>query len=146
MDFRYDILEGMDKTEGKMRKTMDKIHGAIELPPEEKLLRAIFHIDTGSARCRSEVNGVPLKEAIESALSTLPERPRMVLRIRFGFNNQYLSDTNPSLAEVGPVFNVTRERIRQIEGKALRRLRHWTRSRQLKPYLEVISEHSEQNS
>ncbi|MBN2435386.1 MAG: RNA polymerase sigma factor RpoD [Spirochaetes bacterium] len=75
-----------------------------------------------------------LTEHINKVLSTLPEREKRVIRMRFGLEDGY----QHTLEEVGYVFNVTRERIRQIEAKALRRLRHPTRSRKLKDYLEYI--------
>jgi RNA polymerase primary sigma factor len=74
-----------------------------------------------------------LKEQIRSALGVLSEREREVLEMRFG-----LSDgQDHTLEEVGRHLGVTRERIRQIEAKALRKLRHPTRSRQLRDYLEM---------
>ena len=64
-------------------------------------------------------------------LGTLTEREQKVLRLRFG-----LDDGRPkTLEEVGQAFNITRERIRQIEAKALRKLRHPTRSKKLKDYI-----------
>ena len=73
-----------------------------------------------------------LREQLMEALETLTEREQKVLRLRFG-----LDDGRPrTLEEVGKVFHVTRERIRQIEAKALRKLRHPSRSRKLKDYLE----------
>ena len=73
-----------------------------------------------------------LHEQLMDVLSTLTEREQKVLRLRFG-----LDDGRPrTLEEVGRQFNVTRERIRQIEAKALRRLRHPSRSRILKDYLD----------
>ena len=74
-----------------------------------------------------------LKEQIEGVLTSLSERERQVLLLRFG-----LQDGSPrTLEEVGQMFNVTRERVRQIEAKALRKLRHPTRSRRLRNFLEV---------
>jgi len=73
-----------------------------------------------------------LKEQIESVLSTLPAREQEVLKMRFGLDNNY----SLTLEEVGLFFSVTRERIRQIEAKALRRLRHPKRSHKLKDYLD----------
>ena len=73
-----------------------------------------------------------LKEQLEEVLGTLTEREQKVLTLRFGLEN----DRDRTLEEVGKEFNVTRERIRQIEAKALRKLRHPSRSRKLKDYLE----------
>ena len=73
-----------------------------------------------------------LQEQLEAVLTTLPPREQEVLKMRFGLEDGY----SLTLEEVGLYFNVTRERIRQIEAKALRRLRHPTRSRRLKDYLE----------
>jgi RNA polymerase primary sigma factor len=74
-----------------------------------------------------------LKEQIRSALGVLSEREREVLEMRFGLTD----GQDHTLEEVGKHFGVTRERIRQIEAKALRKLRHPTRSRQLRDYLEM---------
>ena len=73
-----------------------------------------------------------LKEQLEEVLGTLTEREQKVLTLRFGLEDGRAR----TLEEVGRVFNVTRERIRQIEAKALRKLRHPSRSRKLKDYLE----------
>ncbi|MDD7176346.1 MAG: RNA polymerase sigma factor RpoD [Lachnospiraceae bacterium] len=73
-----------------------------------------------------------LKEQLEEVLSTLTEREKKVLTLRFGLEDGRAR----TLEEVGKEFNVTRERIRQIEAKALRKLRHPSRSRKLKDYLE----------
>ncbi len=75
---------------------------------------------------------VLLKEQLEDVLSTLTERERKVLQLRFGLED----GRTRTLEEVGQEFNVTRERIRQIEAKALRKLRHPSRSRKLRDYLE----------
>ncbi len=75
-----------------------------------------------------------LSEQINSVLNTLPAREQKVIRMRFGLDDGY----SHTLEEVGYVFKVTRERIRQIEAKALRRLRHPTRSRKLKDYLDYM--------
>jgi RNA polymerase primary sigma factor len=73
-----------------------------------------------------------LKEQIDEVLGTLTPRERRVLQLRFGLED----GRSRTLEEVGKEFNVTRERIRQIEAKALRKLRHPSRSRRLKDYLE----------
>ena len=73
-----------------------------------------------------------LKEQLSEILGTLTPREEKVLRLRFG-----LEDGRPrTLEEVGKEFDVTRERIRQIEAKALRKLRHPSRSKKLKDFLD----------
>lgn len=73
-----------------------------------------------------------LKEQLEGVLDTLTDREENVLRLRFGLDD----GRTRTLEEVGKVFGVTRERIRQIEAKALRKLRHPSRSKQLKDFLD----------
>jgi len=72
-----------------------------------------------------------LREAMKHALAVLSDREREVLELRFGL----MDGKEHTLEEVGQYFNVTRERIRQIESKALRKLRHPTRSRFLRDFL-----------
>jgi RNA polymerase primary sigma factor len=93
-----------------------------------------FLEDTG-ADSPAEATGYSiLKDKINEVLSTLTDRERKVLVQRFG-----LMDGKPkTLEEVGIEFNVTRERIRQIEAKALRKMRHPTRSKQLKAFLDLL--------
>ena len=74
-----------------------------------------------------------LRESVEDVLESLTERERKVLRLRFGLDD----GRGRTLEEVGKEFKVTRERIRQIEAKALRKLRHPSRSRKLKDFLEA---------
>jgi RNA polymerase primary sigma factor len=73
-----------------------------------------------------------LKAQLDRVLGELTDRERKVLLLRFGLED----GRSRTLEEVGKEFNVTRERIRQIEAKALRKLRHPSRSRKLKDYLE----------
>ena len=73
-----------------------------------------------------------LKEQLKEVLDTLSDREENVLRLRFGLDD----GRTRTLEEVGKVFGVTRERIRQIEAKALRKLRHPSRSKRLKDFLE----------
>lgn len=72
------------------------------------------------------------EEVMEEAMASLTERERNVIKLRFGLDD----GKTRTLEEVGKEFNVTRERIRQIEAKALRKLRHPSRSRKLKDFLE----------
>jgi RNA polymerase primary sigma factor len=76
-----------------------------------------------------------LKDKIKDVLDTLSDRERQVLEQRFGLVDGY----SRTLEEVGKQFQVTRERIRQIEAKALRKMRHPTRIRHLEGFLEVTS-------
>ena len=73
-----------------------------------------------------------LREQVEDVLATLTSRERRVLELRFGLED----GRSRTLEEVGKDFGVSRERIRQIEAKALRKLRHPSRSRKLRDYLE----------
>ena len=80
---------------------------------------------------------VMLKDEMNSALSTLTEREKKILILRFGISD----GSAKTLEEVGNVFKVTRERVRQIEAKALRKLRHPTRSRKLRTFLDMTLAH-----
>ncbi|MGH2637956.1 MAG: RNA polymerase sigma factor RpoD, partial [Rhabdochlamydiaceae bacterium] len=94
-------------------------------------------IEDVSAESPAEATGYAiLKDKLNEVLDTLTDRERKVLIRRFG-----LADGKPkTLEEVGLEFNVTRERIRQIEAKALRKMRHPTRSKQLKSFLDLLEE------
>jgi len=88
--------------------------------------------DRGSLAPTEATSHQLLKEQIDKVLDELTEREKRVLQLRFGLGDGHAR----TLEEVGKEFSVTRERIRQIEGKALRKLRHPSRSRKLKGYLE----------
>jgi len=72
------------------------------------------------------------QKEIERVLSTLSEREAKIIKLRFGIGVGYPR----TLEEVGQIFNVTRERVRQIEAKAIRKLRHPSRSKYLREYVE----------
>ena len=99
---------------------------------DEETMLGDFIEDRESGNPANKTSYTLLQELINEVLSTLPEKEQKVLRMRFGLDDGY----SHTLEEVGYVFNVTRERIRQIEAKALRRLKHPTRSRKLKDYLD----------
>lgn len=80
-----------------------------------------------------------LKDEIHNVLDTLDDRERKILKLRFGITD----GTTRTLEEVGSEFNVTRERVRQIESKALRKLRHPTRSRRVKQFLDMAAKEDE---
>jgi RNA polymerase primary sigma factor len=99
---------------------------------EEDSLLGDFIEDKDVENPASQTAFTLLQEQLAGVLSTLPAREQEVLKMRFGLDDGY----SLTLEEVGLYFNVTRERIRQIEAKALRRLRHPKRSRRLKDYLD----------
>ena len=81
--------------------------------------------------CLEELKRQNLKEVVTKILSSLQPREERVLRLRFGIN----LNKDYTLEEVGKIINVNRERVRQIEAKALRKLKHPSRSKELKHYL-----------
>ncbi|EKB57146.1 RNA polymerase sigma factor RpoD [Falseniella ignava] len=91
-----------------------------------------FIEDEGALSPEAFTAGSLLREQLEEVLDTLTDREENVLRLRFGLDDGNIR----TLEQVGKVFGVTRERIRQIEAKALRKLRHPSRSKQLKDFLE----------
>ena len=99
---------------------------------EEDSALADFIEDPGAVAPAEAASQELLREQVDSVLNSLSDRERDVLKLRFGL----VDGRNRTLEEVGKEFNVTRERIRQIEAKALRKLRHPTRSRKLKDYLD----------
>ncbi|HLU48744.1 MAG TPA: RNA polymerase sigma factor RpoD, partial [Planctomycetota bacterium] len=89
-------------------------------------------------RAESPINAAThemLKEKLESVLNTLTYREREIIKLRYGLGDGYTY----TLEEVGKIFKVTRERVRQIEAKAIRKLQHPIRSRELEGFLESIS-------
>lgn len=99
---------------------------------DEETLLGDFIEDRDSDNPANKTSYTLLQELINEVLDTLPEKEQKVLRMRFGLDDGY----SHTLEEVGYVFKVTRERIRQIEAKALRRLKHPTRSKKLRDYLD----------
>lgn len=128
--------------ERKLRRGADKVRKIIRIAQEPMSLEtpvgsedssqlADFIEDDSMPEPVDEAAKTLLKEQVQNALSVLTERERQVLEMRFGL----LDGRDYTLEEVGKFFQVTRERIRQIEAKALRKLRHPTRSRHLRDYL-----------
>ena len=131
-----EIAEHMDITPEKVREILKISQDPVSLETpigEEDDSHLGDFIEDQDALAPSDAAAFELlKEQLEDVLHTLTEREEKVLRLRFG-----LDDGKPrTLEEVGKKFNVTRERIRQIEAKALRKLRHPSRSKRLKDYLE----------
>ena len=131
-----EIAEEMNLTVEKVREIMkiaqEPVSLATPIGEEEDSFLGDFIPDDEALAPADAAAYLLLKEQLEDVLETLTPREEKVLRLRFG-----LDDGRPrTLEEVGQVFGVTRERIRQIEAKALRKLRHPSRSKKLKDFLE----------
>lgn len=149
----YRVIRDLEQTHGR-KPTVEEIASEMELEPrkvqwmlrvswqplsleqpvgedEDSELGSFIENEQQPTPAQSAYHNL-LQEKIEDILSTLTEREAKILRLRFGLQN----GRSYTLEEVGQKFGLTRERIRQIEGQALRRLRHPRRSRQLRDYLE----------
>ena len=115
-----------------MRIAQDPVSLETPIGEEEDSHLGDFIPDDDAPAPADAASLILLKEQLGEVLSTLTEREEKVLRLRFGLED----GRSRTLEEVGKEFNVTRERIRQIEAKALRKLRHPSRSRKLKDYLD----------
>jgi RNA polymerase primary sigma factor len=132
----------------KMRLPQDKVKTILKIAQEPISLQmpigdegdthfGDFIQDKKAVSPANETVRTMLKEEMGSALGTLTEREKKILMLRFGIND----DCPRTLEEVGNVFRVTRERVRQIEAKALKKLRHPTRSRRLRSFLDMTLAH-----
>jgi RNA polymerase sigma factor RpoD-like protein len=137
-----EIAEAMSKGQ-EVQVTPEKVREIIKVSQEPVSLETPigeeedshlgdFIEDRGALAPAEAASHQLLKEQVEAVLDSLSGRERRVLQLRFGLEDGRAR----TLEEVGKEFNVTRERIRQIEAKALRKLRHPSRSRKLKDYLE----------
>ena len=121
-----------DKVRDIIKTAQEPVSLETPVGEEEDTHLSDFIPDDSSPTPSEAVSFQLLKEQLDKVLHTLSPREEMVIKLRFGFD-----DGRPrTLEEVGKEFKVTRERIRQIEAKALRKLRHPSRSRKLKDYLE----------
>ncbi len=131
-----EISLGMDITPEKVREIIKISQEPVSLETpigeEEDSHLGDFIEDRSALAPADAASHQLLKEQVERVLDTLHDRERRVLQLRFGLED----GRSRTLEEVGREFGVTRERIRQIEAKALRKLRHPTRSRKLKDFLE----------
>jgi len=131
----------------RMRMPVEKVRGILKIAQEPISLQTPigdegdthfgdFIEDKRAVSPASATAYTMLKEQMGDILDTLTEREKKVLRLRFGIGDGYPR----TLEEVGTIFNVTRERVRQIEAKALRKLRHPTRSRKLRSFLSMMAQ------
>jgi RNA polymerase primary sigma factor len=129
-------------TEADKEKAIARVGEIIKIAPEPLSLETPigeeenshlgdFIEDTDAISPADAASNLVLREQLERVLNTLTEREREVLKLRFGLEDGYAR----TLEEVGRIFKVTRERIRQIEAKALKKLRHPNRSKWLRDYL-----------
>ncbi|MBQ2827011.1 MAG: RNA polymerase sigma factor RpoD [Clostridia bacterium] len=122
----------VDKVREIMKIALDPVSLETPIGEEDDSHLGDFIPDEDSPAPADAASYAMLKEQLAEVLHTLTEREEQVLKLRFG-----LDDGRPrTLEEVGQAFNITRERIRQIEAKALRKLRHPSRSKRLKDYLD----------
>jgi RNA polymerase primary sigma factor len=131
-----ELAEALEMSEEKVSEIMQiaREPASLETPigEEDDSNLGDFVADNNAVTPEGNVETVMLREQIDMLLSDLKERERQVIILRFG-----LEDGHPrTLEEVGQVFNVTRERIRQIEAKALRKLRNPVRSKRIKDFLQ----------
>jgi RNA polymerase primary sigma factor len=128
----------------QMEMPVEKVRGVLKIAQEPISLQTPvgeegdthfgdFIEDTSAVSPANATAYSMLKSEMEDVLSSLTEREKRVLQLRFGVGDGY----SRTLEEVGTIFKVTRERVRQIEAKALRKLRHPTRSRRLKNFIDL---------
>ena len=122
----------VDKVREIMRVAQEPVSLETPIGEEEDSHLGDFIPDNDAPAPADAASHTMLREQLSDVLSTLTPREEKVLRLRFGLDDGRAR----TLEEVGKEFNVTRERIRQIEAKALRKLRHPSRSRKLKDYLD----------
>ena len=122
----------VDKVREIMRVAQEPVSLETPIGEEEDSHLGDFILDNDAPAPADAASHTMLREQLSDVLSTLTPREEKVLRLRFGLED----GRSRTLEEVGKEFNVTRERIRQIEAKALRKLRHPSRSRKLKDYLD----------
>jgi len=132
-----ELAARMEMPEDKVRKVLkiakEPISMETPIGDDEDSHLGDFIEDAGVVAPVESATAEGLREATQNMLASLTSREAKVLRMRFGID----MNTDHTLEEVGKQFDVTRERIRQIEAKALRKLRHPTRSEKLKSFLDT---------
>ena len=132
-----EIARELDLDENEVRETIKigNTHMSLDAPlqhGEDSKLIDVLH-DENQERPDDGVMDISLQEEIEKTLATLSDREKEVVKLYFGIGEE----TAHTLEEIGQRFNLTRERVRQIKEKALRRLKHCSRSKRLKVYRNI---------
>ena len=131
-EIALDLDMPVDRVREIMRIAQDPVSLETPIGEEEDSHLGDFIPDDDAPAPAEAASHILLKEQLDDVLSTLTEREAKVLRLRFGLED----GRSRTLEEVGKQFDVTRERIRQIEAKALRKLRHPSRSKKVKDFLD----------
>jgi len=130
-----EIAEGLDMRSNEVSDAIriSRRHHSLNAPFRDGEKNSLIDVISDGAQPTPDYQlmGESLKQEIRDALSTLKERERDVIKMYFGIDRDYALTLN----EIGEKFNLTRERVRQIKEKAIRRLRHKSRSRKLRAYL-----------
>jgi RNA polymerase primary sigma factor len=128
----HDVDMSADRVREILKISQQPISLETPIGEEQDSLLGDFIPDTGAQTPSDAASYELLKEQVDDVLDSISQRERRVLKLRFGLED----GRSRTLEEVGREFGVTRERIRQIEAKALRKLRHPTRSKKLRDFIE----------
>lgn len=130
-----------DISEIRIQNILSVINGPLQTTAIEDLDYSLEETveDLNTSNAEDFVTKIELKEAIKEAVESLTAKEAIIIKLRFGLDD----DNDYTLEEIGQLFGVSRERIRQIEMKALSRLAHPTRSKKLRPFLEETSKNGE---
>jgi len=131
-DYSKSLRLSMEKVKGVLKIMQDPISLSTPVGEDEDSNLEDFIEDKNGANPTATASDFLRKQEVTEVLNTLSEREAKIIRLRFGIDSGYPR----TLEEVGKMFNVTRERVRQIEAKAIRKLRHPSRTKMLKDYSE----------
>ncbi|WP_424245866.1 RNA polymerase primary sigma factor [Elusimicrobium posterum] len=129
-DYSKSLRLSMEKVKGVLKIMQDPISLSTPVGEDEDSNLEDFIEDKNGANPTTTASDFLRKQEVSAVLETLSEREAKIIRLRFGIDSGYPR----TLEEVGKMFNVTRERVRQIEAKAIRKLRHPSRTKMLKDY------------
>ena len=122
----------MDKVKNVLKIMQEPVSLSTPIGEDEDSYLEDFIEDRATGAPSNSAGAFLRRGEVEKVLSTLTDREAKIIKLRFGIDSGYPR----TLEEVGRIFRVTRERVRQIEAKAIRKLRHPSRSKSLRDYLE----------